>query len=792
MAQVKQSVSNLAAGFLSDANPLEGARPGATIDESNFHLLSDGTRKKRKGLIVEKDRFFGNGELVFGLVDATHPATSSHLWANTSGPTDHLLLVQAARALVLFNANGHHPVEGKDAFEEYRASIFLSYNLLAYDAAYASLNSLEYATGAGLVVCVGDGTEPFYFEYQTSSTALTFESIHPRTRTFTRLDEGDTSPQTRPTALTGAHRFNLLNQGWTTTAITAFQAHANNTRGVYPSNSDIFDKTKDYLTYIATDTRNTLAPNGSLIRTIDVFHELYSQHDEDDWWDKGQVVTAVSKSGASITVTVPATTDFITGEFVWVAHHLQDTSLSAACLLTASTATTLTFTWPYDPADFPTTVVGFKVYPGAIAHPTKLDRNIQRNRFTTCAFYAGRAWYSGIPSSSRGSEVYFSKIVENTGDLGICYQAADPTSLADSAPVSSDGGVLSLPEAGLVHNLVPFKNSLLVLAENGTWVVTGSRGDVFNALSHQVYQLDTTPTYKNKSAVVAGDQLYYWTQSGINVISLGEQGVRLQSRSLTENRLSSFITELGEDTIISVEGRYNPVDNAILWAFRTDSTQYGLDSTLSYRPALNAFYKGDLPSSPLADNIGYTGILPVIANHSDGYQPENTTKFLEVHDLNSGGVDWYIRSYGYDVANKTEPEGFLTTWPTSTSDLSADKQIKYITTYFNVSEKTYETDGNGDLQFTPEGSCTLQGRFDNDTTGTANKWGTVQQVYRLPRMPLLTDPSGTVDFGYSQIVTKNKVRGSGRYIQLHFESPANKDCHILGWEATVDKHLRRR
>lgn len=44
--------------------------------------------------------------------------------------------------------------------------------------------------------------------------------------------------------------------------------------------------------------------------------------------------------------------------------------------------------------------------------------------------------------------------------------------------------------------------------------------------------------------------------------------------------------------------------------------------------------------------------------------------------------------------------------------------------------------------------------------------------------------------GYSVSITKNKIRGRGRALQLRFESEAGKDFNLLGWAAGSETNVK--
>ena len=56
---------------------------------------------------------------------------------------------------------------------------------------------------------------------------------------------------------------------------------------------------------------------------------------------------------------------------------------------------------------------------------------------------------------------------------------------------------------------------------------------------------------------------------------------------------------------------------------------------------------------------------------------------------------------------------------------------------------------------------------------------------RLLRNYIPSGPADTFDFGDAVLVTKNKLRGSGKTISLKIQSETGKDMQILGWGVTA-------
>ncbi len=83
-----------------------------------------------------------------------------------------------------------------------------------------------------------------------------------------------------------------------------------------------------------------------------------------------------------------------------------------------------------------------------------------------------------------------------------------------------------------------------------------------------------------------------------------------------------------------------------------------------------------------------------------------------------------------------------------------------------------------------DSSLLLQTRWDWANATISKKFSQEVQVYRNTR----PNPN-TID-GFPIIVTKNKIRGKGRAIQLRFTSQPGKDAEIVGWGIWINKNTR--
>ena len=135
--------------------------------------------------------------------------------------------------------------------------------------------------------------------------------------------------------------------------------------------------------------------------------------------------------------------------------------------------------------------------------------------------------------------------------------------------------------------------------------------------------------------------------------------------------------------------------------------------------------------------------------------------------------------------------GYLITGYELFGDMSRKKYVPYITCHFLRTETGFVENAQGGLDPNNPSGCYLQAQWEWANSAAGGRWGTAQQVYRLPRLYIPTSASDLFDDGFSVCTTKSKLRGRGQSVSLYFYSEEGKDCHILGWSmaATGQQHV---
>lgn len=417
---------------------------------------------------------------------------------------------------------------------------------------------------------------------------------------------------------------------------------------------------------------------------------------------------------------------------------------------------------------------------------TGLVTDSESGYFTTLAVYSGRVWVSGAKSSVTGGDtrspnigqtILFSQVVSNSEDIGKFYQVNDPTDPEVSDLLPTDGGVLNLPDIGAIIRMVPLGNGLLVIAEDSTRFITGPDG-VFRADDFSVDVIANVGTANNNTIVNLRDTVMFANADGIYWVKSDPQSGRMYAENLTRDRISKPFSDFFGNNDIS-GAVYDERNNVCRWMKSLGSGNY---RELIYDVNLNAFYFYSFDTR--SSSYKLSSYLPLRNNPNGSYY------YLQSPAPNTGSCG----KLGSDNFNffRDDFNGFsdytatIVTGYGNFGDTQRDKWIPYITTHFQRSEtEGFIDEGNGNLTPLRPSSCLMSVKWNFSDTGASGKTTDPQEIYKYPRMYTPTDASDPFDWGESVISTKNKVRGSGKVLQLKFESPAQKDCQLLGWGMSI-------
>ena len=778
LARANKNYFNFSGGFNSDVSPLNFPE-NTSIDELNFPLRVDGERHRRKGMDYETS-FLAATQAI-----ANTDAIEAYNWHNVNNDSNvNFQVIQTGSTLHFYSKDSTSYSNNKKSF-----TVDLTTRKVS-GAADSSVqaSSIQGIQGKGLFFVTGQYVEPFYIEYDAGGDSISLTRVFLTERDF-RGTEESIGVADRPTALTAAHTYDLYNQGWTDIRINSFFA----TLGVYPSNVDRWE----YGVYIDSTTGletfqpaqmdvqslgNTPTAKGHFI-TATIFDTTQST-------DASSLFSIDTYTYAAGTVTMATIEDhgLTTSDTIVVQNNSFTYDDGAGCG-TAATETfdgtqTVTVTGSKT-FTFSQTLTGYVAFcdqytsKGYVLGDTVSNPNgeVITVRPEAIGFYAGRAWYGGIRSGTLGGKIYFSQIALNNSQLGKCYQDADPTSEHISDLIQSDGGVISIPEMGRLTAMVPVSNSFVLFADNGVWAIEAGETGYFTASSYSIRRITEVGAVSARSIVSAEGAVFYWSDNGVYIIQEAEVSGLLTSSNISLNKIEAHLQTIPSENKVEVKGVYDSINKEIKWLYHTNiSSVHQYSAELVFNLPLQAWTKLAIDTTVGPHLIDVVGTL-------DKSDSENKVKYLtDIDDAsvtfsnynNTGFLDWET----YD-ATGIDAEGYIITAHELLDDAMRKKFANYMFCYFNRTENTATSDGAGGINLTPKSGCLMRAKWDWSDNAIANKWGAQKQVYRFRRY--MQPVAGDYDNGYPVVVTKNKVRGSGKVVSFEFITEAGNDCQILGW-----------
>lgn len=457
---------------------------------------------------------------------------------------------------------------------------------------------------------------------------------------------------------------------------------------------------------------------------------------------------------------------------------------------------------------------------------TDLPQDQENGKLTTIAAYAQRLFYSGVKSDitepdsrspNYNNYIFFSRVVKSPEDFEKCYQEADPTDPGINDLVASDGGTIQIPEISRIVKIVAAQSSLLVFCQNGVWEVYGDTGG-FYANNFQVSKISTNGVLDQNSIVQVGGNFLYWSNSGIYSLTTDSASGRFAPENVSLKTIQKFYLDIPYLGKKHCKGFYDEKENRVRWMYN-DSAEYSetnyvnkYNKELVYDLTLQAFSVfsiGELASgSPyISDYIEIPNFISSeeatnVLVGTDNVETSTDVVIVNVDieaDRDSQyayltlvGTDWTISKYKDTTFTdwKTEDAtgvnyvSYLVTGYEYFGDLLKRKQAPYIQMYFERTEDGYSISGN-ELTLNNPSSCLVQAQWNWSDSANSGKWGREFQAYKLLRHYIPENASDSFDYGDKVIITKNKLRGSGKTLSLYIRSEEGKDMKLQGWVMPV-------
>lgn len=697
-------------GLVTEANPLSFPE-GASIDEENFVLNQDGTRSRRLGLDLES-----GGAIIDTGIAKSNLYVKSFLWENAGGVADvTLLIVQVGNFIHLF-------IPGDSVSAGYKTKLEI------VGAADNAPMSFANSDGKLIIVCNIPTIE--VIEYDNVGITLKRTTGNLRIRDFFGVEDiigskdlnDPTYLNLRPDQVTDSHIYNLRNQTFgeprlnhsssaaLADPIKAFFTDAK----VYPSNSDNLQQ------FFYPDT------SASDKRTKDQFWP-------DDMKDNK-----------------PPNFRSPTGMFI---IDLLDRGGSRLKEVKALNDRESTLEYPL----------------------TKLPADKTSGGASVIAGFAGRIFYAGFSSDNTepdsrspvlSSYIAFSRLIKSPTDAFLCYQEGDPTSKEAPDLLDTDGGLIRIDGASGINYMVSTGSGLLVLAENGVWVITGGNEYGFTASTYKVTKISNVGCMSPGSVVMTESSLAFWSSDAIQAIDLNS----LALSNISTNTIQTLYDTIPINDKLSVTSSYDSFKKEISWCYG-----HGEKTILIFNAILGAFTKYRIKSTSTRSLISPAKIPPMLVR--DFYTDTmyicrdiNTNfRFKFGHFTNEVFKDW----------GTTDSKAYIHTGWFSGGDLVLRKELPYLLVHLRDVSTGLFKDDEDEVYIVNDSSCKASILWNWAKDKRSNRWSREFEVYRKRNNFFWDYDDFFKDF--EVITSKTKLRGSGRVLSLRFETSEGKACDLVGW-----------
>lgn len=465
-------------------------------------------------------------------------------------------------------------------------------------------------------------------------------------------------------------------------------------------------------------------------------------------------------------------------------------------------------------------------YPQLTAGVAPLPQDTTPDGASVLSSFAGRVWFAGFSSKvvdgdsespRMASYVLFSRLVKASSDIFKCYQEGDPTSSETPDLVDTDGGFIRLDGAYNIQKMVNVGDSLMVIAENGVWRISGGSGYGFKATDYLTSKITEHGSIAPDSVVIVDNTVMFWSEDGIYHVAPNQYGDWVAS-SLTTNTIQTLFDNIPFTVKSKVQGLFDSYQRKVRWLYNTEITPGVEALELVLDVNLGAFYTASISQlgelsfpKPVSiikvppftigsedftviDNMSNT----VVDSASNIIVSSQNSMLSAVSELlyitavpTTDGTFKFTFSYYYDVSFKdwvshdnvgTDAPAFLLTGWTGFGDFQRMKQIPYLTIY---SLKT-ETGFDSELNPVNSSSILTQSQWSWTNSNESNKWGPIFQAYRHKRLWIPEDSNSGFDDGNYVVKTRNKLRGRGSVLSLKFSTEPDKDFRLLGWSYLIN------
>jgi hypothetical protein len=729
--QVKAEFNTFVKGLITEASPLNFP-DNASLEEQNFVLDSNGTRRRRKGMD-------------FGPGDGTRPSASSvtdliarnpntFQWLSPNGIEDLVLLVVQLNNHLYFFDQSASPLN----VTGYLADMTISMppnTVYSFDTVDGYLAIAAGEKHIAIVEFAAPSTFTISYNRLLTRDLWGVEAVGSAYETdITYRDAGP---------LGDAQKYNLQNQSWgiprkdsggTLQDPTAMYQTA---LGVYPSNSEVVWTGLQFTPAGDDPPFERLYPN--------LFEETFGANIKAP---RGYFIIDLLDRG-------------ITREANFAENKTKHPSLSYTSVALPEDST----------PKGATVVTGFagRMFYGG---------------------FSGEVVEKDARSPNLNSYIFFSQLIRSKLDFFKCYQEGDPSSRENSDLVDTDGGFIRVSGMNKLVGMMDLGSSLIAIADNGVWQITGGSDYGFSPVNLKVSRISPFGCVSGQSIVEVNGKGMFWGNDGIYGI-IKDQFGDFSVVSLSENTIQTLYDTIPTTSKVRCTGAYNGYTKKVHWLYKIDPvfSQDSFTYEIVFDTSLQAFSRNriyqttaDMPASQVVEV--FTVVPPIVTSTEIEVLQENI--YLAVigsipTDIAHFGFSYYCAPAFLDWESTTfgrDAFAYLVTGAASGGDSSTRKFLPYVTTHMLRTES-----GVDPLTLEPlsPSGCLMRVRWDWSDSIASRKWSPQQEIYRY-RFPLFVEgPSDPYDNGFVIVTSRSKVRGSGKAFSIEFRSEEGKDCVLLGW-----------
>ena len=338
--------------------------------------------------------------------------------------------------------------------------------------------------------------------------------------------------------------------------------------------------------------------------------------------------------------------------------------------------------------------------------------------------------------------------------------------------------------------------SLIVCAQSGIWEIRGGGNAGFTADNYLVRKISDAECVSPAGAARTDNAICVATKRGLYLVGYDTNSGLISAQNITVSRVNTYWNSIPDEKLATIRLDYDDAKKRLYTLISKDTTHtiaksYSVPSNV-YTEALvmdfrigegGAFYKLSMPLQLSGEHAGYIGGI-VTLDGADNSDRNRKVKYAYMRTATGSERETVFcdtDNDGYtDVSNEEDVPFFRASYD-NTGDWHKRKRATYCVYMFMNRTETGYTEIDDEQVPTNPGSVILQGRWDWSDSSNSGKWSNPMQAYRPRGMYNMWSSEEGMQNGYPVVVTKNKIRGSGRSLALHIRGEAGKDCSVLGW-----------